>query len=206
MVASAGGFESIARGLIATRTAPIGPGITSAIRNIFTSAVDGALAVDLLGVDILRGRHNQVPNYATLRKVYSSGPYPDLYSAPGCTSGASSGLDPLACFVAITGAETPELAVLAAKLQELYKRVVNIDPIIGLLAEEKASGSSVGHTLGGIIVAQYKRARDADRFFYLNAESSFARSEWAEIKKATMGDPECQPGHPRPWGERLPRR
>ena len=186
LVASAGGFESIARGLVATRTAPISLGISSAIRNIFTTAVDGAGILDLLALDILRGRHNQVPSYATLRKVYSTGPFPDLYTAPGCAS-ASSGPDPLACFLAITGSGTPELTVLAAKLQDLYKKVTSIDPLIGMLAEVHAPGSSVGCTMGAIIMAQYKKTRDSDRFFYLNSLGSFTKAEAKEILKATMG-------------------
>lgn len=135
----------------------------------------------------------QVPNYYALRKIYSTGPNPDLYKSRKCKAGATQ--DPLECFVNILtsaspGQWTPEQLDLAGRLQQLYSKVDRIDPIIGLLAEEKAPGSSAGYTLGNIIMAQYKKARDGDRFYYLNPTqlASFSAVERLEILTTTMGD------------------
>jgi hypothetical protein len=184
---AAGGFENIARGLISTRTSPITPRVTAGLRDGQGTDQSTAIMVDLLAADITRARHNQVPNYATLRKTYSTGPYADLYAC-GSGSCACHGLgdspadDPLECFSEVTGEVT-----MAQKLKTLYKKVRNIDPLIGMLAEAKPAGSSLGHTNGALIMSQYRRARDGDRYFYLNILNLFSNAERQEILKTTMG-------------------
>jgi peroxidase len=58
------------------------------------------------------------------------------------------------------------------------------------MVEEHVEGSSIGRTVGNIIVEQYKRTRDGDRFFYKNLVNTgyFSLHERQIIKHTTMGE------------------
>jgi hypothetical protein len=60
-------------------------------------------------------------------------------------------------------------------LQATYGTVDQIDPFEGMLAEAHLAGANVGATINAILVNQFARLRDGDRFFYLN--ESFTREE-----------------------------
>jgi hypothetical protein len=50
----------------------------------------------------------------------------------------------------------------------VYGTVDKIDPFEGMLAEDHLPGADVGPTIKAILVEQFTRLRDGDRFFYLN--------------------------------------
>lgn len=56
--------------------------------------------------------------------------------------------------------------VVAAKLEELYKNVDNIDLWVGGLAEEHVQGSELGETFHKIFLEGVLRIRDGDRLWY----------------------------------------
>jgi hypothetical protein len=60
----------------------------------------------------------------------------------------------------------------------LYGSIDNIDAFIGALAEDHLAGSSVGPLVDAIIVNQFTRLRDGDRFFY--ASDPLLRSRYVE--------------------------
>jgi hypothetical protein len=103
----------------------------------------GAGGVDLAALDIQRGRDHGLPDFNSLR---------DFYGLEMVTSFDQISSDP----------------AIQAKLQELYGTVDNVDPFVGALAEDHLSGSSVGALVDAIIVNQFTRLRDGDRFFYAN--------------------------------------
>ena len=76
----------------------------------------------------------------------------------------------------------PELAV---KLQQLYGSVDNIDVWVGALAEDHLPGSSVGELTATILVDQFERIRDGDRFWYQNVLSG---PQLAQIEATTLSD------------------
>lgn len=57
---------------------------------------------------------------------------------------------------------------LQAKLYQLYGTVDAIDPWIGCLVEDHVSGGAVGELIKAILVDQFTRLRDGDRFYYEN--------------------------------------
>jgi peroxidase len=128
--------------------------LTNGIRNnLFGPAGSGGL--DLGALDIQRGRDHGLPDFNTLRNLYRAG--------PPVTSFAEISSDP----------------AIQAKLAELYPDLPqpdgtvirgfdNIDPFVGMLAEDKLPGTSIGPTLNAIIGNQFSRLRDGDRFFYTN--------------------------------------
>ena len=74
---------------------------------------------------------------------------------------------------------------LASELESLYGTVDNIDLWVGGLAEDHVAGSSVGETFQAIIVDQFERLRDGDRFWYQN---QFSGKELARLQRTSLSD------------------
>jgi len=115
----------------------------SAIRNLlFGNGISGGQ--DLIALDVQRGRDHGIPDYNSLRV--------DL------------GLPAITSFSQITSN-----VQVQAELEEAYPGGVNtIDAFEGGLAEDHVAGSDVGPLFQAIMVNQFTRLRDGDRFFYLN--------------------------------------
>lgn len=118
------------------------------VRNLLFG--NGQGGQDLIARDIQRDRDNGIPDYNTLRQ--------------------SVGLKPVTSFADIT----KNIQVQQA-LQQAYGSVDNIDAFEGGLAEDHVPGSDVGPLFQAIMVDQFTRLRDGDRFFYLN--ENFSPSE-----------------------------
>ncbi|QVL31318.1 peroxidase [Telmatocola sphagniphila] len=98
---------------------------------------------DLIALDIQRGRVNGIGSYNQVRE--------------------GLGLPAVTSFAQITSNVTVQ-----QELQQAYGNVNNIDAFEGGLAEDPVPGSDVGPLFQKIMVNQFERLRDGDRFFYLN--------------------------------------
>jgi hypothetical protein len=114
--------------------------IVDGVRN-FLFGPPGAGGFDLASLNMQRGRDHGLADYNTIRVAY--------------------GLAPVTTFAEITSDPT-----LQFQLQQLYGNVDNIDPWIGGLAEDRIPGTSTGELLREVILDQFQRARDGDRFWY----------------------------------------
>ena len=106
---------------------------------------------DLMARDVQRGRDNGIPNYNTLR--------------------VAMGLPTVTSFAQITS----NVAVQKELAQAYPSGVNTIDAFEGGLAEDHVRGSDVGPLFQAIMVNQFTRLRNGDRFFYLNEQ--FTREE-----------------------------
>jgi hypothetical protein len=102
---------------------------------------------DLIARDIQRARDNGIGSYNQVRVAY--------------------GLPAVTSFAQITS----DVGV-QKELQQAYGSVANIDPFEGGLAEDHVPGSDVGPLFQAIMVDQFTRLRNGDRFFYLNEQFS----------------------------------
>lgn len=115
--------------------------ITSGLRNI-RFGPPGTGGTDLAAIDIQRGRDlGLLNNYRLMRQAYSLGP---LHNFNELTSDAA----------------------LAAKLEEVYGNVDNLDGWVAMIAEDHLPGSSLGPLTHAILTSQFSRLRDGDRFFF----------------------------------------
>jgi hypothetical protein len=115
--------------------------IVDSLRNVMFGP-PGAGGTDLAAIDIQRGRDHGLPDYNEMRVAY--------------------GLSKLTSFNQITAN-----AQVRQSLAALYgSNINNVDMFVGALAEDRLPGSSLGALNTAIIVNQFTRSRDGDRFFY----------------------------------------
>jgi peroxidase len=133
------------------------------VRNeLFNEVVPGVgYGQDLIALDIQRGRDQGIGSYNEVRQAL--------------------GLKPVTSFAQITSNVTVQ-----KELQQAYGNVNNIDAFEGGLAEDHVPGSDVGQLFQTIMVNQFARLRDGDRFFYLN--QTFTPAEQAILNQGnTLG-------------------
>jgi hypothetical protein len=75
---------------------------------------------------------------------------------------------------------------VATKLQALYGSVDKIDAWVGILAEDHVNNSSVGPTAMAVLVDQFTRLRDGDRFWYQNV--GFSSADLSVIEHTRLGN------------------
>ena len=129
------------------------------VRN-FLFGAPGQGGFDLASLNIQRGRDHGIADYNTVRVAYG---LPRITSFEQITSDAS----------------------VQAALAATYGSVDNIDLWIGGLAEDHLPNSSVGATFTTILVDQFTRLRDGDRFWY---ENSLSDNLVRDIQNTTMAD------------------
>jgi len=135
-----GGIEPLLKGLAMQAMQEIDPQIIDDVRN-FLFGPPGAGGFDLASLNIQRGRDHGLADYNTLRE--------------------DVGLPRAASIADITTDPDIQQALLAA-----FGGVDEIDPWVGALAEDHVAGGAVGELLRAILVDQFLRLRDCDRFWY----------------------------------------
>lgn len=153
------GVEPLFRGLAAQRAQDVDLEVVDALRN-FLFGEPGAGGLDLAALNVQRGRDMGLPDFNLLRGDY--------------------GLPLLSSFVEVTS----DPAVQAV-LGTLYGTVDDIDPFVGLLAEDDVHNSAVGPTLRAVLVDQFTRTRDGDRFWY---QAVLTGRDRAEVMKTKLSD------------------
>lgn len=155
----ANGIDSLLRGASVNLAQEIDNQVVDDVRN-FLFGPPGSGGFDLASLNIQRGRDHGLADYNATR--------------------VALGLEAVQSFSDISS--DPEVA---AKLEALYGTVDNIDLWVGGLAEDHLPGSSMGETFTAIIVDQFQRLRDGDRFWYQNI---FSGDVLKEIHETTLAD------------------
>lgn len=131
------------------------------VRN-FLFGPPGAGGLDLAAININRGRERGLPDYNSVRDAF--------------------GLPRYQFFQQIN--PTPAVYI---KLISLYDDINDIDPWVGLLAEQRMPGKLFGPTLMRIMETQFTNLRNGDRFFYLN-DPVLTQAEKDWIQHTTLHD------------------
>lgn len=143
-----GGIASILRGLANHRSQELDLLIVEDVRSfLFGSPGQGGL--DLAALNIQRGRDHGLPSYNGVRRGF--------------------GLVAREDFSEVSSDQS-----LASALEALYTDTDDIDFWVGMLAEDHLPGAMVGETLAAVLVDQFSRTRDGDRFWYEEALSGRA--------------------------------
>lgn len=137
------GIDPVLRGLATQVCEELDAQLVDEVRN-FLFGPPGAGGFDLASLNIQRGRDHGMPGLNAARR--------------------SLGLRNHRLFANVTRDRE-----LAAKLQEVYQHPDQIDLWVGGLCEPDLPGSMVGATFQKILVDQFTRLRDGDRFYYEGA-------------------------------------
>ena len=154
-----GGIDPLLRGLASNQAQEVDPYIIDDVRN-FLFGPPGSGGFDLASLNLQRGRDHGLASYNDVRLAY--------------------GLSPAVTFADITS--NPEHQ---NHLASIYRTVEHVDAWLGGLAEDHRPGAMVGELIYTILVKQFERLRDGDRFFYLNVFSSY---QVRKLEATTLAD------------------
>jgi hypothetical protein len=153
------GIDPLLKYLASDRAQEIDTKVVDDVRN-FLFGAPGQGGFDLASMNIERGRDHGLADYNTVRVAY--------------------GLPRVTSFADIT----PDVTIQQG-LEKSYGNVNAIDLWVGGLAEKHLPGSSLGATFTRIIVDQFTRLRDGDRYWYQNV---LPAGRVTEIQRTTLAD------------------
>lgn len=154
------GIEPILRGFAAQVSQKVDAFFVDDIRN-FLFGPPGAGGLDLVALNIQRGRDHGLPSYNEVRRKLE-------------------GLEPKTDFPEVT--ESPELQ---NKLADAYGNINDMDVYIGGLAEDPVPGSMLGELFHAIVTLQFEALRDGDRFWH---QRTLSQDELKEMEGTKLAD------------------
>ena len=152
------GLDPILRGMVAQTSEALDTQVIDDLRN-FLFGPPGAGGLDLVSLNIQRGRDLGLPSYVDVR--------------------AQFGLEPVHTF-----ADISSNVEVQARLAAVYGSVEQIDLWVGGLAEDHVAGAMLGETFHVIITSQFERLRTGDRFWYENGQ--FTADDLQAIRSTSM--------------------
>ena len=154
------GVDGILRGAARQRQQAIDTRVVDDLRN-FLFGPPGAGGLDLVALNIQRGRDHGLPKFNKVRQAFNLAPV----SIDQLTS-------------------DPELR---EGLRSVYGTADHIDAWVGLLAEDHMNNAAVGATLYRILKQQFLRLRNGDRFYY-ETDVMLNNGERQTIAATTLAD------------------
>ncbi|MBK8501862.1 MAG: T9SS type A sorting domain-containing protein [Saprospiraceae bacterium] len=158
---STNGVEGFLAGMSTVHTQEFDCHVIDDLRN-FLFGPPGAGGLDLVSLNINRGRDRGLTDYNTVRAEFGM---------PKISSFNQLSSDPL----------------LNQHFASVYKSVDLIDPWAGMLAEEHMDGSLFGITAQTILKEQFTSLRDGDRFFY-EVDPVLSSEEKTFIRNTRLAD------------------
>jgi len=158
-------IDPILKGLASQQQEAIDLKVVDGLRNFLFNmpGLPGAFGLDLVSLNIQRGRDHGLPDYKTVRQYFLN--------------------QNIANFNQINS--NP---VIAQQLATTFNNDVNtIDLWVGLLAEDHLPNSNVGPTMHAILKEQFERIRDGD-FYYFQNDPAFTLTEKQTIQNTQLSD------------------
>ncbi len=155
------GLDPFFQGMGTQRMQTFDAKVVDDVRN-FLFGPPGAGGLDLVAININRGRERGLEDFNAIRQNF--------------------GLNTYSFFQQINNNQE-----VYVKLLGLYGDVNDIDPWVGMLAETPAQGAVFGPTLNRIMEVQFANLRDGDRFYY-EIDPVLSEEEKAWIKNTTLHD------------------
>jgi len=159
------GIEPFIKGLSSQLQEKIDAKIVDGLRNFLFNipGLPGNFGLDLGALNIQRGRDHGLKDYNTIRAYFTGTrafTFDQINSDPNVWQPLAKAYD---------------------------NDINNIDPWVGMLAEEPLKGSAVGITIFHILKSQFEKIRDGDYYYYMN-DPLFSSSDQEEISKTKLTD------------------
>ncbi|XP_049868961.1 heme peroxidase 2 isoform X2 [Pectinophora gossypiella] len=164
--------DELMRGLASTPMETLDQFITGEVTNhLFEDRRVPFSGVDLIALNIQRGRDHGVPSYNNYRAL--------------CNLKRAATFEDLS-------REIPDEVI--ARLKRIYPTVDDIDLFPGGMSERPLQGGLVGPTFACIIAIQFRQLRKCDRFWYENDNTAarFTERQLSEIRKMTLSKLLCE--------------
>lgn len=168
---SPGMLDEINRGLVATPMETLDQFITGEVTNhLFEDRKIPFSGVDLIALNIQRGRDHGIPSYNNYRAL--------------CNLKRARTWEDLS-------REIPPEVI--SRLKRIYASVDDIDLFPGGMSERPLQGGLVGPTFACIIGIQFRQLRKCDRFWYETDDPNlrFTEAQLNEIRKTTLSKITC---------------
>ncbi|MFT4637016.1 MAG: peroxidase [Verrucomicrobiales bacterium] len=153
--------DRVLKGVASKRMQEIDPFVVEDLRN-FLFAEPGQGGLDLIAINLQRGRDHGLPSFNQAR--------------------AALGLAPHASFENVSSN-----SVVSQGLAEAYGDIDLMDLWIGAVSEDHLPGASVGETIATALAMQFRHLRDGDRFFFL-MDDALSDEEKAAIRATKLSD------------------
>lgn len=166
-------FGKLTNGLVTQPAGAYDQFHTDQISNHLFRPFGAASGLDLVAINIQRGRDHGLPGYNKFR--------------------SSCGLSPITSW----GQMRNEMKPAAAEaLQSLYASPDDVDLYIAGISERTAGDGLLGPTFACIVGEQFKRLKNGDRFWYENGGQphSFSQQQLLELKKTSLSAILCDAG------------
>ena len=165
IVTSTTGIDVILKGLATQPQEEIDARVVDQLRNLLFGNGDPtapAFGLDLVSLNIQRGRDHGLADYNTVREHY-------LGSKATSFSDLTSNLE------------------LQNALALAYDDIDDMDSWVGFLVEDHLSGSAMGPTAAALLGEQFQAMRDGDWFFYQN-DPALTATDISEIEGTLLSD------------------
>ncbi|XP_071518340.1 salivary peroxidase/catechol oxidase-like [Panulirus ornatus] len=187
LVYTPGKLEQFLRGLSTQPAQKVDNFVSQALTNRLFETPEMPFGMDLVALNIQRGRDHAIAPYNTLR--------------------AACGLPRAKTFEDLLDVMPREVV---RAFQQVYESVDDIDAFIAGISERNAPGSILGPTFRCIVGDQFTRLKRGDRFFYDLADmpTSFSEGQLNEIRKISWARVLCATsdiGYVQPLALRQPR-
>ncbi|XP_014486409.1 PREDICTED: peroxidasin homolog [Dinoponera quadriceps] len=130
-----------------------------------------AVALDLAAMNIQRAREHGIPGYLEWRRYCNMSHVETFEDLSGEIGNGK----------------------VRQKLRELYGHPGNVDVWVGGILEDQLPGAKVGPLFRCLLLEQFQRTRDGDRFWYENP-SVFRAEQLAQIQQASLARILCDNG------------
>ncbi|MEL6923645.1 MAG: peroxidase family protein [Bacteroidota bacterium] len=161
IVVTGGGIDPYFKGMATQTQQNLDCKVIDDLRN-FLFGAPGAGGLDLAAININRGRERGLADYNTIRSDFG---------LPAATQFRDITIDP----------ET------IAGMASAYGSVDQIDPWVGMLAEDHMENALFGPTIMTIMMQQFTVLRDGDRF-YFEVDPGLSLEEVQDIRQTKMVD------------------
>jgi len=161
IIAVTGGIEPFLAGIAQRKQQLSDTKIVDGLRN-FLFGVPGSGGLDLATLNIMRGRDRGLVDYNAIRTHYGLNRVNKL-------------------------SEITQDINLQNSLNFLYGNVDNIDPWVGMLAEDRLEDKMFGELLYQILKTQFGALRDGDRYYFEN-DPAFSQQEIEAIRHTRFSD------------------